>query len=445
MKRRLGSRVLLGLLILLFVFGVGVLMLDTKSRGVEGSAVSSEEGGRRALLLVLGELGIEAQAWRGSPNTLPQGEHLLWMASAPTRLDGDGDDESADEDEQPEVPPDLDGPKPIHADPRHPLNYGVFVRAGGTLVLPYSAANLEWLRESCSLEVPDWPYRRLRSDATIELESGEALRVAFARSVVSSKDTVEDGSDAESPTVEVGDDEEAFDPRAHATLGWHDVAWLENERPFASWVEVGYGRVAFVGDDRFLRNDRLESFDNGLAAVRLVDALRTGGRVLFDEYALGLWLPLSKTELLTTGGLFEIALHAVLLFLLVSWFYGWVREFPRDPVEPPLNPRLRVQSLAALHERARAFDPLAEELRRGVLGRLTRRLGVRTRVAGAKRARAELVKDLRERAPLHALDARWGLFESISIGSRAELEELGSELAALENVLLAEPAGGPRT
>ena len=442
MKRRLGSRLVLGGLILLFLFGVGVQMLGSGSKSLERSVASNEDGGRRALLLVLNELGYEAQAWRGSPNTLPPGEHLLWMAAVPNSLEGEGGDEDEDS-EQPDRAdregPDGDSSQPLHADPRHPLNYGVFVRGGGTLLLPYSAANLAWLQERCELEVPDWPHRRPGADATLEFESGESLRLAFAHRATSGEDDEVDGEASEAEGVDG-----SVDPTAHAALGWHDVAWLDDGQPFVSWVEVGYGRVAFLADDRFLRNDRLQGFDNGLAAVRLVEALSAGGRVLFDEYAIGLWLPLTKTELMTSGGLLEIGLHAVLLFLLVTWLFAWVREFPRDPVEPPLNPRLRVQSQAALYDRARAFDPLAESLRGGVLRRLTRRLGVRTRNAGAARPRADLVADLRERAPLLASDARWSLFDPTPLHSRAELEQLGATLAAFENALLAEPAGGPR-
>ncbi len=448
MKRRLGSRLLLGALVLLFLLGVGVQILGTGSTALERSVASNEDGGRRALLLVLNELGYDVQAWGGSPNTLPPGEHLLWMADVPTSLDEEGESEGRE----------LRGgdtSRPLHADPRHPLNYGVFVRGGGTLLLPYSTANLAWLREHCELEVPDWPYRRPRADTTVEFESGESLRIAFVHRAVSdvedaSEDEAENDPEADTEGVTEKDSEDeteddSFDASAHEALGWHDIAWLDDGRPFVSWVEVGYGRVALLLDDRFLRNDRLQAFDNGLAAVRLVDALSAGGRVLFDEYALGLWLPLTKTELMTSGGLLEIGLHALLLFLLVTWLFAWVREFPRDPVEPPLNPRLRVQSQAALFDRARAFDPLAESLRSGVLRRLTRRLGVRMRSAGAARPRAELLADLRERAPLLANDQRWSLFDATPLRSRAELEELGSALAAFENALLAEPAGGPRS
>jgi hypothetical protein len=385
---------------LLLALGLGVSMLSGEPSGRSKSVGSTEPDGRRAALQSLRELGFKVEPWVQAPVFLPDGEALLWMADVPVLGSGDGESDQA---------------SAIAADPRHPVNYGEFVRAGGSLLLPFDQAHLEWLREQCGLEVPDWTGASLGDALDIVFDTGEEMRLSL-----------------EEPVHEAS---EAWDGAQHERLGWHDLALDGAGRPFASWAPVAYGRVAFLASDAFVDNSRLGEFENGLFLVRLVEALSGTGEVLFDEFALGLWAPESQVALLTGPGMLEILLHLFAALCLFVLLHTWVREFPRDREPPALHPRLRVQAQAAFLLRAQRLDLLELDLQLGVLLRVCGRLGIRaprTERPAVARLR-DLVAELGQRAPAGLNTQEWRAhFIPGRVQKPADLEQLGRELHAFE-------------
>lgn len=408
MKGSAIQRVVGALLGALLLFGLVISMLSGEASKTDRSVSADHPGGRHAALLILQELGLDSAAWHAAPVFLPRDESLLWMPKMPTSMDFVQPGEKSD------------GPEPEPAslrddDPRHPLNYGEFVRAGGTLLLPYSEDHQRWLREDCGLQIPDWSAPVLALTDELELESGEVLKVHM-----------ESAGHAASG---------AFDEDAYRELGWRDVAWRPGGRPFISWVSVGYGRVAYLANDSFLTNALLADFDNGVLLTRIAEALGGSGELLFDEFALGIWTPRSKTELLLAPGWIEVSLHALLAALLFIAVHAWLREYPRDARPVLLRPLLRVQSEATLLTRARRFDLLALDLRLGVALRVARRFGVRhpdSQWSSSARLK-HLIQALAERAPAGLEALGWkSLLNSSDVHNRAGLEKLGQDLRVFE-------------
>ncbi len=392
----------IGLLILL-----GVYLLGSPESGleIEGSVHGPGAGGRQIAYRLLRQTGFEPEAWRQAPLALPDGEHVLWIASAPSGVSGsDSDLLELGSYEDGEIDPSA-------ADPRHPWNYRNFVEGGGMLVLPDREAEVEWLTEGLGIELPPWNgIRSGASPLVLELESGE-------RPVVTAE-------------LEGGATLRGYDE------SWHDLAVDDDGEPFASWTQVAYGRVVLLADDAFLRNDRIGESDNGLLLVRLVEALDRGGRLLFDEYALGLWDPPSSTSLLTDPGLLEVTLHVILLALFVVLAAAWAREFPRDPDPLSASPRVRATAQGRFLERARRFDLSAQQLRLGVLRRLARHFKL-TRAAATMREDGDseaIVTLTREVARLAGASAGdWvRLFAEERVRSRDDLAALAESLESIE-------------
>lgn len=422
--RGLAGKLLLGLLALLFVAGLGLSMLGESAAEVPGSAASNAGDGRRALLLVLEALGVRVEAWRGSPGRLPRDGALLWMARAPVGVERE-DGEVA----MPEGGAGLD--------PRDPRHVGDFVREGGALLVPATEGALDWLREAAEVPVPaDVDELVSRDGGTVVLGDGRRLRLA-AGGADEQESPAGPGGDGSHGDGSHGGGRTHGRPEVEAPGGEVLVAW-EDGAPFAVVHEVGAGRVVLLADDAFLDNGALGLADHGLLAAHLVERLAPSGRVLLDEFALGRWLPTSRAELLASPGLREAALHGLLLLALLGWLHGWVREFPRDPAPPPLDPRRRVQARAALLARAGAHDALAVELRQGVLRRLAVRGGVRLVGPTGPRPAAEVVEALRARYPRLRDAPGWASLAPGPVGGVRELERLGAELGELERTLLAE-------
>jgi len=413
----LGRRI--GLALLALVFLAGLVLSTLSGGGAAGgpSVLSAEPEGRKALFLFLEELGFELRAWRSAPLALPEGPHALWVFETPTW--------EAGEDEQADA-------GPLHLqDPRHPLHYGEFVRRGGLLVTTGDEERLGWLREACGLELPDWTPTDPRSAHGVELEGGERLRLA-------------PGGGSGARVLEPFEAQVPWDPDELESLGWRHLAVGPDGRPFASWTSVEEGRVLLLASDAFLDNERLGELDHGLLALRLVEAVHGGGRWLFDEFALGDWTPPGSLALLAAPGLREVALHLLAIALLLVAVHAWRREFARDPEPPRLDPTARLQAGARLLERAGRYDLLAHDLRVGLLRRCLEHLAGRREAAQLDGPTdPERLRELAARAGRLARrrvePAVWHeAFAGPAVETRAQLERLAAELAALERRVAAE-------
>lgn len=426
------NRLLMGLIGFLFVAGIVFSSFGSGGQALDSSVSSSEPEGHRAVFLLLEDLGFNPRPWRQAPLVLPQDERVLWMPRIPMPLTL----EEAADDPDPEHEAPLEEGQDSHSgvrnvalleDPRHPANYGEFVRGGGTLILPFESSHLDWLRNDCGLEIPDWEACDWESGGLLaELETGERLALGFDEDgLPNPRDWVVDLS---------------WDSREHEARGWHDLAWAADGRPFASWMTCGRGKVVLLADASFIRNDRLGLADNALVCVRLFEALDQGAGLYFDEFALGLWLPRSKASLALSPGVFEVVYHSILVLLLFVLVHAWTREFPRDPLPTALDPRSRVRSQARLFERAKRYDLLGRDLQLGCLRRIVKLEGIPLagRVLGegvSEEVTSRLAVELAER--LRQDPARWrAAFGDRNLRNAKELEALGHELTELESYVL---------
>jgi hypothetical protein len=399
---------------------------------IAGSVESAAPDGRRALYLLLGSLGYVPEAWRKFPGALPSGEHVLWLASSPRAMgseeddaddDGDSSDESAsgdsdETDDEPDAIVDSRAPN-VALDFRSLAHYRRFVESGGTLVLPAGPRALEFLVDELECE----PCRE------IELShASSGPRVLHTAT----------GAEWTAEWKE-GGTFEALDPASDVREFWwggppgSEEDGTGDER-FAVQVPLGNGRIVVLGDDAFLANDSLGEKDHALLAVALFEEASRGGRLLFDEYALGLLDASTPIEIATGPSLVLASAHVLLLLALLVWRNAWTSRFPRDPVPlAQVSPILRARSLSSLLERADRGDVLARLLRTGVLRGLCDKLHIS--IDREQRLDPSTAFDsVARRAGLDAdAAARWrSAFTSRRARSDAELEALGVELAALE-------------
>jgi hypothetical protein len=381
-----------GLLVLALVVVVALFGGTSARPGseFEGSIDSAAPGGRRALALVARRLAFPAEGWRNVPAALPRGPHALLLARPPER-----------ERIFPEP-----GPRTERVGMHDLEHYAEFVRAGGTIVaageegLAFVVEELA-LEESFGLELEPCDGS---GPTEVLLATGERLRVHVPR---------------------------AFAPldASFAARPWASLATpLGEERAFAVEVPEGAGRVLLLADGAFLDNARLGADDHPVLAVRLLEHALRGGRLLLDEYALGLWTPDGALDVATRPELFLFTLHALALALLWGWMRAAPRAFPRDP-EPldAFSPLLRARAQARLCERARQFELLAAPLREAALARLCRRARLRQRPGLPAEAQlARLAPALGEEVA-----ARERELLARPVRSRAALARLAADAAAL--------------
>lgn len=316
-----------------FAVGLALLALFAPGAppraGVPDSVQSREAGGRRAAASLLDALGHPTEMWSGAPGSLPTGPGVLWLPGVPR-------------------PAGEEGTRPA-GELHDPAHYRAHARRGAALVLPAEGAE------------------ELLTD---ELGLGRAR--GLARATVEPRDVEELALLGGAPLRVALPDVALWDPTRLPTA-FEPIVRAPDGSAFAVELAVGKGRVVVLADDRFLDNDAIATADHALLLVRLVEELARGAPVRFDEYALGAWRPTSKTELALGPRMFWLTVNGVLLALLVTWRHAWARSFPRDPEAlEVLSPLVRARSGAALLERARRFDVLAERLAAGVLRQAAR-------------------------------------------------------------------------
>lgn len=378
------------------------LFLQTGARPgsrIPGSIGSAEDEGRRALALLLVRVGLRAEGWRQVPAALPAGGHAVWRADA--RL-GDDDPQAAAASALPDVG--------MHA----PEYYADFLERGGTILVE-GVSGLYFLREKLELEAAEGlEIATLDGEGPreVRLYTGELLRVAANLAF----EPLDPSSPARELAVVVGGES-------------GDVA-------LAIDIPVGAGRAIAIADGRPFDNESIGALDHALLAVRLAEEVPPGGRVLLDEYALGLWEPSGPLAVAARPALLLFTVNALLLVLLWTWMRASPRAFPRDP-EPleSFSPLLRARAQARLFERADRVALLAPAARAAAFDRLAASHKLEKRREGREpggpsatdvaRLAAALGPDLGGRAT-EALLAR-------RIATRSDLERLAADLARLES------------
>jgi hypothetical protein len=428
---RVGAIAIAGVML---AFALVTQLLGGPPQSIAGSVDSAAPDGRRALYLLFGAQGYAPEAWRKFPGALPSGEHVLLLASAPHAA-GVGGDDAEEESNNDSESDDTESPEDVEdatdstdaavpADDRAPnaalefrslMHYRRFVESGGTLVLPAGPRALEFLVEDLECE----PCREI---AVADSPAGPRL--------------VHTSSGGEWTAQWKFDGTfEALDPASDVReLWWGGPPGGTGDEHFAVQVPLGNGRIVVLGDDGFLENGRLGQDDHALLAVALFEELSRGGRLLFDEYALGLWEASTPIQIATGPSLVLASAHVFLLLALLVWRAAWTLRFPRDPIPlAQVSPILRARSLSSLFERAERVDVLARLLRMGALRTLCDRLHISVD-RGQRLDAASTFDSVARRAGLDAAATdRWrGAFTARSITSDAELEALGRELAALE-------------
>lgn len=406
--------------VLVLAFALLTQVVGEPPESVQGSVASTQPEGRRALFLLFGSLGYVPEAWRKFPGALPPGEHVVWLASAPRASDSGDEDGEDDEDDEADEPQEDDPARERlpHAslDFRSLRHYRRFVESGGTIVLPFGPRAKEFLVEDLGCEPcreieradnPEW------SNVAVHTSSGETWSADWG-----SLSTFE-----------------SLDPASDVRELWRGGPSGEaEEERLALQVPLGDGRVIVLGDDAFLENEKLGAKDHAILAVSLFEEVSRGGRLLFDEFAIGLWEASTPIAIATGPSLVLATAHVLVLLLLLAWRAGWTLRFPRDPV--PLaqaSPILRARSLASLLVRSGRYDVLTRLLRSGVLRSLSRKLRVSTERT-ERLDTAASVDSIARRAGIDATSAaRWReLFTGPAGTSAVELEALGDELARLE-------------
>jgi len=373
------------------------------------SAQSKTSSGRRGAVLLLDALGHGADDWRQAPGAIPRTTAMVWMPRAPS------------------IESDTDGGA-LLGDLHDPLVYYDFAEQGGVLVLAATAEAESFLVEQLELNEFDGAVER------DDVYPGRGLR------------TVRLPATGEELTLEWFDDEPFRGAQEPLEYLYPDASG----RPLAISLEVGNGRVVVMGDDGFLDNDRIGQQDHGLFLARFVEEFAPGGPILFDEYSLGRWAPMSASELAFTSPYKSVSWHLLVILLVFVWRQAWVREFPRDPrAIERLSALARARSSASLFQRAGRWSLLGAQLRGGVLRRLAvftrvslpdmphseseEELGARSELVRYSRVTDELLEGLARRSDLMDRLPEWRRWlQGVQTSGVVGLEDHARRLAAIE-------------
>ena len=239
-------------------------LLPGKGEARSASAHSTEPEGWRALFLLCEALGFQVAPWSEAPGALTGAGTLLVLAELPAAPPGS---EHA-----------LSGAPRRGRDPWH---YRRFIAEGGTLlVFTDEVGALDELRDGLGLtELAALTAQgHVRPELGLELAGGERFEL--------------------SPGAFVAWSGAGVEVLASATLE-HAAGELERV-DLAVRLPLEAGALVLVGLEPELFQNRALEREPGVALffVRLLERLGPHGRVLFDEYALGAFLPPSRLELL---------------------------------------------------------------------------------------------------------------------------------------------------
>ena len=414
----------------LLAAGLLLTLLPSGSRAREPSVLSAEAGGWRALFLLLEGLGYRTAVWTKTPGNLPRSRDVLFLPAVPEEPPG-----TAELVGPPEVGQESVGAPAGVRRMRDPRHYLRFVEEGGTIVLSAREEELGFLASTLELDEffglylsEDW---ETSGPGTCVLASGEELELGDRGVPIA-------GDPADLIT-------KGLPERAEVIA--HDVL----DVPLVVRVPIGRGSFVLVAPPpEIFDNASIDEHDHALFAVRLVEELRPEGALLFDEYALGGWVPESPLALALAPGTIVFSAHLIALLLVLTWRSAWTRAFPRDP-EPlhQVSALARARGFAATLAREGRWSLLARILRSGVLARLMQRrrlAGARLEVRDEEIARPELEAALVAlfRHDEGALARARTAFLRTRVTDAEELERLGAELRALERSLEAPAAPSER-
>jgi hypothetical protein len=404
-QRNLAGVIAIGFLLAL---GLGLSQLPSGESRLEGSALSTDKAGKRALFLLMAELGHSAKVWTDTPSMLPRGPQFLWLSKVP------------------EYPPGLaelvelsSAPAGVQSalDPHDLAHYRRFLEEGGTIFCALSVDGMtEFVQSELGVPVGDSPVRGQSSKQRSKLElgfSGETLNTASVHAF--RHEAFEDVRSVEIDAVlraSENDNEERED-------SWY---------PALARIPIGRGALLLAASDAPFSNRNVRKADHGLLASRIVEHYAGREAVLFDEYALGGWTPSSVLSIATSTKLVLFTAHLLLVLALFVWRHAWVGAFSRDPkpVEP-LSAVARVKSQATLIESGGRVALLAEQLRNGLLRELFLRAKLR-RVASEDDLGGALAELL---GPTAAADecGHWSAkLDTKQITSTSHLEDFRADL-----------------
>jgi hypothetical protein len=394
--------VVLALIVLLaFVVQTG----ERPGSGIDGSVASTKEDGRRALALLAQRVGVAAEGWRQVPAALPVGTHAVWMSRAEPV-------------ERPAPAP--DGKRRAHVDARPdvgmhaPELYGDFVRQGGTLLVE-GERGLAYVRDTLGIAAAQ--------GVEIEVLPGEgARRLRWLT--------------GETLDVEVDLGFEPLDPSSPA----REIATVADGDDGFEWAVAlelpeGAGRAIVVADGGAFDNGAIGREDHALFGIRVAEEASRRGRLLFDEYALGLWAPEGPIDVATGPALVLVSANLLFLVLAWTWMRAAPRSFARDP-EPleSFSPVLRARAQSRWFERSGRLNLLAAPLRAASFDRLAAHAKLRARREAAdpfaKLSDADVERLVRALGPAGA--RAQALLATRRLATRAELEQLARDLHALE-------------
>jgi hypothetical protein len=394
------------------------LVLQTGERpgsGVDGSIASTQDDGRRALALLAQRVGVAAEGWRQVPAALPSGSHGVWMSRAEPVERADPDERAARDEDAEGAPR---GPR-RHVRPdvgmHAPELYGDFVSQGGTLVVE-GELGLEYVRDTLGLAAAQG-----LEITVLEGEDTRLLRWRTGETLAARVDLAFEPLDPSSPAREIA-----------VVVDERDGS----ESAFALELPEGAGRAIVVAEGGAFDNAGIGDHDHALLAVRLAEEASRGGRLLFDEYALGLWAPDGPLDVATGPSLVLFSVNLLCLVLAWTWMRAAPRSFARDP-EPleSFSPVLRARAQSRLFERAGRVSLLAPPMRAAAFDRLSARLKLRTRREtadpSAKLSDADVERMTRALGPEAGARAR-ELLVTRRVATRADLERLARDLHTLE-------------
>jgi len=409
-----------GLLALLVLFGIARMLSPGEAAPRERGVDSAGDQGRLALLRLLQAADFSVERWSGRPGALPPFPGTLWLAQLPPPFAGAEQDEAAQDE------PLRDALARGWSNPQH---YRRFAAQGGNVIVElHEDAELRRLAqefgfielEHLRLEAPG--EERTEAAQGASWVDGEQLSLAVdASTQLLGLESVPDG-------VRLLD--------------------TDQDRALGFEVPIGRGALLLVLGGSMFDNQRLARHDHAVLAVRLAERGPRAGTIHLDEFTgLGGGAP-TLLELALAPRALPFTLAFAALALLALWRSFGAREIPLEAPPPAgMSPLTRTLARGRLLQRAKRYDMIAGQLRRGTLRRVGARAGIPAAQSLAAASGPQAAAAWAQRAAPGSDPQRWvELLCARDPQRAAELERFDLELRELElQVMGAQPSGAART